>query len=262
MPELPDLQVFSMNLKKQIINKPIVSATVYNGQKMNVTSNAFVNGVVNSEIIDIERIGKELYFHLSNGNVFSVHLMLHGRFKVADTAQNDDAQHKIISINFGDHSSLSVSDYQNLCKVTFNPRKNNIPDALSEQFDYGYFTGAIKRNPGMNVKAFLIDQHILKGIGNAYADEILWKANVSPESIIGKIPDGAVSDLFLAIGDVLKDAIDNIIKIAPNILSGEERSFLKVHNPRKLSTDDGDPILVKEIADKRTYYTNKQKLFT
>lgn len=261
MPELPDLQVFSMNLKKHILNKPVVSATVYNRSKMNVPSGVFVNGIINSDIVDIVRVGKEVHFHLSNGNLFSVHLMLNGKFKLSEIEKVGSIQYKIISIAFKDNIALSVSDFQSLCKITFNPSESNVPDALSEKFDYGYFTGVVKRNPRMNVKAFLIDQNILKGIGNAYADEILWKANISPESVVGKIPDEAFSDLFSAIGDVLTGAIGNIIKIAPDIVSGEERSFLKVHNPRKSATDEGDTILVKEIATKKTYYTKKQRLF-
>jgi formamidopyrimidine-DNA glycosylase len=261
MPELPDLQVYSMNLKKHVLNKPVVSVTVYNSNRVNVPPDIFVNGVINSDIEDIARVGKELYFHLSNGNVFSVHLMLNGQFKLSTVEKAGGIQCKILSLAFMDNSALFVSDYKSLCKVTLNPRKSTIPDALSEQFDYEYLACAVKRKPVMNVKAFLIDQNILKGIGNAYADEILWKANISPESVVGKIPDTALFDLFSAIGDVLTDAIGNILKIAPDILSGEERSFLKVHNPRKSVTDEGEPIIVKEIAAKKTYYTKKQRLF-
>lgn len=261
MPELPDLHVFALNLKKHILNKPVVSASVYNFNKVNVPPEVFANGVVHSEIMDIVRVGKELYFHLSNGNVFSVHLMLSGQFKLSTIEKAGGIQAKIISLAFTDNTALSVSDYKGLCKVTLNPRESNIPDALSEKFDYDYFTGAVKRKPGMNVKAFLIDQNILKGIGNAYADEILWKANISPESVVGKIPDEALYDLFSAIGGVLTDAIENILKIVPDTICGEERSFLKVHNPRKSVTDEGDGIIVKEIAAKKTYYTKKQQLF-
>lgn len=261
MPELPDLQVFSMNLKKHILNKPVVSVTIYNSSGMNVPSDAFVSSVVNSCIVDIVRVGKELYFHLSNKAVFSVHLMLNGQFRLSDANKVAAIQDKIISLAFTDNSALSVSDYKGLCKVALNPRVSDIPDVLSERFDYKYFTDAIKRYSRMNVKAFLVDQKILKGIGNAYADEILFAANISPESVAGKISDQALSDLFSAIGSVLTAAIDNILKIAPDIVSGEERSFLKVHNPRLSVTTEGDPIIVNQIATKKTYYTRKQRIY-
>jgi formamidopyrimidine-DNA glycosylase len=47
----------------------------------------------------------------------------------------------------------------------------------------------------------------------------------------------------------------------PDIISGEERSFLKVHNPRKKATDEGDRIIKKTVATKTTYFTDKQKLY-
>lgn len=261
MPELPDLHVFSMNLKKRILDKPVVSAAVHNGIRVSVPSDKFIKGVINSKIVDIVRIGKELYFHLSNGNVFSVHLMLNGQFRLSSVDEIDGIRNKIISIDFEDKSALSVSDYQGLCRITFNPRISNVPDALSEEFNYAYFADTVRRNPRMNVKAFLIDQNLLRGIGNAYADEILWKAGISPECVVGKIPGEALKGLFSAIADVLTDAIDKILKIAPDIVSGEERSFLKVHNPKKSATDEGDAIIVKQVASKKTYYTKKQKLF-
>jgi formamidopyrimidine-DNA glycosylase len=67
--------------------------------------------------------------------------------------------------------------------------------------------------------------------------------------------------LFDAIPFVLNDAIQNIQRIAPDIISGEERSFLKVHNPRLKCTDDGDAIIKKQVAGKTTYFTGKQELF-
>ncbi len=261
MPELPDLQVFSMNLKKHILNKPVTCVTVYSSHKINVPSDVFVSSVADSRIVDIVRAGKELYFHLSNGNIFSVHLMLNGEFKLSPVEEVGRIQYKIISIAFTDNSALTVSDYKTLCKVTLNPVKSNTPDALSEKFNYEYLTGRVKSKPNMNVKAFLIDQSIVRGIGNAYADEILWKANISPESVVGKIPDEALADLFYAVGSVLTDAIGSILEIAPDIISGEKRGFLKVHNSKKSKTDEGDPIIVKEIASKRTYYTKRQRLF-
>lgn len=67
--------------------------------------------------------------------------------------------------------------------------------------------------------------------------------------------------LYTAISDVLKDAIANIERISPDIISGEERSFLRVHNSRKTYTDEGDRILIQKIAAKTTYYTERQQLF-
>lgn len=261
MPELPDLQIFSKNLKKKVSNKKIVSAEVFNKSKLNVDASVVKSKLLETKIVDIVREGKELYFQLENNDVFSVHLMLNGEFDICDSHEVPNIKYKILSISFEDEQALVVADFQGLCKVTFNPTMTDVPDALGETFTFEYLLNAVNNNRRKNIKVFLINQDIIKGIGNAYADEILWKANISPESTVGKIPEENLKELFDAISYILKDAIVNIEKISPDIISGEERSFLKVHNSKKKQTDEGEEILIKKIASKTTYYTEKQQLF-
>lgn len=262
MPELPDLQVFAKNLQNLILNKKIVSAKVFSAKKINVDTNEMESALNGTSIVSIEREGKELFFNLENNNVLSVHLMLNGRFDVCKIYEVSNLKHKILAIDFEDDSALVISDFQMLCKISLNPTvSNSVPDALSESFTVEYLIDAVKKNSRKNIKSFLLNQDIVKGIGNAYADEILWKANISPNSIIGKVPEENLRDLYNAILYVLKEAIVNIEKISPDIISGEERSFLKVHNPNKKKTDDGDEILIDKIASKTTYYIEKQQLF-
>lgn len=261
MPELPDLQVFAKNLKSKITNKKIVSVEVLNKSKLNTDADIVESELLETRIVDIVRKGKELFFQLENNNVFSVHLMLNGKFHICDLSEISNIKYKIISIGFEDEQALVVSDFQELCKVNFNPTITDVPDALGESFTFKYLLDTVKNNGRKNIKAFLINQNIIKGIGNAYADEILWKANISPESVAGKIPEEKLKDLYDAILYILEDAIVNIEKISPDIISGEERSFLKVHNSKKRYTDEGEKILIKKIASKTTYYVEKQQLF-
>lgn len=261
MPELPDLQVFSKNLKKRIADRKIISADVFNVSRLNVNGDTVRAKLLDTRIADIVRKGKELYFQLENHEIFSVHLMLSGKFHICTPGEVSGIPYKILSIGFEGEEALVISDFQSLCKVTFNPAVTNTPDALGETFTYAYLQNAVRKNQSKNIKAFLIDQSIVKGIGNAYADEILWKANISPKSTTGKIPEDRLAVLYTAISDVLKDAIANIERISPDIICGEERSFLRVHNSRKKYTDEGDRILIQKIAAKTTYYTERQQLF-
>ena len=266
MPELPDLHVFSENLKKRILNKNIASVVIYNSRKIE-TPNLFCEKLTGTSIKDIVRNGKELFFLLANDNCFSVHLMLNGKFFIIDPIgqikQNDaeNINSKIMGLCFNNDAVFVVADFQGLCKVTLNPKTPKAPDAMSEKFTFDYFCSALKKNAWKNIKAVLIDQNVVRGIGNAYVDEILWKADISPESAAGKIPEEKAKDLYEAIPYIFNDAIHNIQKLSPDIISGEERSFLRVHNPRKKHTDEGDKIIVKTIASKTTYFTDKQKLF-
>ena len=260
MPELPDLHVFAENLKKRILNKTIVSVTVYNTRKI-ATPEYYRQKMTGTSIHDIVRNGKELFFMLANGNCFSVHLMLSGQFLIVNQDEAENIKGKILGLGFDNSETLVVADLQNLCRVSWNPKVSGTPDAMSGKFTYKYFSNGLKKNEWGNIKALLIDQHFVRGIGNAYADEILWKADISPESVSGKIPEEKVKELYEAIPLVLNDAIQNIMKISPDIIGGEERSFLRVHNRDKKITDEGDKIIVKTIASKTTYFTEKQKKY-
>jgi formamidopyrimidine-DNA glycosylase len=264
MPELPDLYVFSQNLKERILSKNIASVTVYNPRNIN-TPELFCEKLTGTSIRDIIRDGKELRFLLANDNCFSVHLMLNGKFFISSPDEEDRINSKITALYFEGTSELSevfvIADYQGLCKVTLNPKASKAPDALADTFTFEYFRTAMKKNAWKNIKAVLIDQNVVRGIGNAYVDEILWKAGISPASVTGKTPEAKARDLYDAIPLVLNGAILAIQKISPHIISGEERSFLSVLNPRKKYTDEGDRIIVKTIASKTTYFTEKQKLF-
>lgn len=259
MPELPDLHVFSINLKKKICNKTISSFALHSPKNCNVGTDELNNILIGNEIEDIVRGGKELFFHLKDGKQFSVHLMLHGRFAFCPSDEMQNIKYKVFTLDFEGGESLAVTDFQKICKITFKPRPNKVPDALGTDFTYAYFEKVVRSNPEKNIKALLIDQKIVRGIGNAYVDEILWKANISPESVAGKIPMENLRTLYGAVRTILESAIESIQAIAPDIIAGEERSFLKVHG--KTVTEDGEPVICKQIASKKTYYIRKQQLF-
>ena len=261
MPELPDLTVYAMNLKKRVLDRPIADVTVVHGGRINATPAALRKALVGASISDISRTGKELLFHLSDGKAFSVHLMLSGRFHLGGAGEAGEIPSRIVTIAFEDQSALTISDPSKLCKLTLNPKLSAVPDVLSDEFNQEYFLKKARALAWLNVKAFLIDQSVMRGIGNAYADEILYRANISPETYVGRIPKEALEELYRAIPAVLSDAVENILNLAPDIVGGEERSFLKVHNPDKAQTNEGEPILTKIVAEKKTYFTAKQRRF-
>jgi formamidopyrimidine-DNA glycosylase len=135
-----------------------------------------------------------------------------------------------------------------------------VPDALD--VDAGLLRRLIAGKPRMLIKALLIDQKIVRGIGNAYADEILWQARISPRSVAGKLPGEAVEALAAAIRSVLTDAIQQLQKDHPDMIAGEFREFLAVHNPARNESPGGRPIRVETVSSKTTYFTDEQRLYT
>lgn len=261
MPELPDLEVFKENLKKQLLRKPLLAIEVSNPRNVFPSAGPMLEQFINQPLLDIERIGKELFFQFPETKSFAVHLMLNGIFHICNSKEQAAAVgYQIASFDF-QQQLLVVSDPGRLCKIQFMPKLTKVPDALSSEFTLDYLTEWLNRYPLLNIKAFLIDQKMVKGIGNAYADEILWDSRISPLSLCGNLTPVAVAQLYASIQSILTEAISSILQQAPEIISGEIRDFLKVHNPRRKCSPTGKPIQVKKIASKTTYFTEEQILY-
>jgi formamidopyrimidine-DNA glycosylase len=111
------------------------------------------------------------------------------------------------------------------------------------------------------IKTVLTDGKTVIGIGNAYVDEILYEAKISPFSVANKIPDEHVSKLTKAIYKVLTHAEKHIMHHFPDTITEKERDFLQVHRPRETLTLAGEEILKTDINKRKTYYTAGQELF-
>lgn len=260
MPELPDLEVFKTNIFNRLTSKALVGVKVFNHNKVNVPESIIASGLTERSLTGIDRYGKELMFDFAEDHVVSAHLMLNGVVSIVEESAVEEIKFKIFAFSF-EHETLVFSDKGSLCTIKYKPRADTTPDAFSQSFTWPYFCKAAKAKSRMNIKAFLIDQSIVKGIGNAYADEILWDARISPFSTIGSIPEEVLERLYNSIGKVLRWAIESIKSISPDIISGEERSFLKVHTKTKKITETGFPISVERVSSKITYFTEEQELY-
>jgi len=258
MPELPDLQVFSKNLTKIFVGKTLKKISVPNTKKLNVSVSKLKSNLENQKLIGISREGKELHFEFKDGDVLGLHLMLRGKLHQFD--EKNTEKYTIIELLFTDNSGLALTDFQGQATPTLNPEAREAPDVLSKEANLGFLKTRLAKSKAV-IKSVLLDQHIMRGIGNAYADEILWDAGISPFSISNKIPDTQVKTLLKSIKSVLQKAEKSIIKSNPDIISGEIRDFMLIHNSKKEKSPAGAPIKVKSVGGRKTYYTDEQKLF-
>jgi formamidopyrimidine-DNA glycosylase len=258
MPELPDLQVFSHNLNKTLKGKTIKAIVVHKAPKLNVTASVLDDTLNGQQVRSVYRDGKELFFKFSKGDVLGLHLMLHGKLFLFEG--KSDIKYPIIELLFDDGSGLVLTDFQGIATPTLNPENKEAPDALSKEAGGDYLTGILAKKK-TNIKTLLLDQKIIRGIGNAYADEILWDAGISPFSVSNKIPADKIKDLVRSIHDVLTNAEKEIIKANPDIIAGEIRDFMLIHNAKKKHSPKGAPILISE-ASRKTYYTDEQELYS
>ena len=257
MPELPDLQVFSQNLHKKLSGKTVKKVTISNSKKLKSPAATIKKSIERQVLKRVYREGKELHFEFKNKTVLGLHLMLKGRLYFFEG--KNEHKYTIIELLFDDDSGLALTDFQGQATPTLNPAEREAPDALSTKVNYSFLKKALQTKAG--IKSLLLDQHVIRGIGNAYADEILWKAGISPLSIANKIPQNKIKSLAGAIKSVLKNAEKQIRKADPDIIGGEIRGFLDIHNSKKKKSPTGAAIQQTVVGSRKTYYTKEQELF-
>ncbi|WP_184549886.1 DNA-formamidopyrimidine glycosylase family protein [Mucilaginibacter sp. FT3.2] len=255
MPELPDLQVFSHNLDKKLAGKIVKEVIIVNAKKLNVTHQELKDTLEGQKLDKVYREGKELYFKFAKGDILALHLMLHGKLFLFEGKSEN--KYPIIELHFTDGTGLVLTDFQGIANPTLNPAEKESPDAMA--IDTDFLKNRLVKTK-TNIKTVLLDQKIIRGIGNAYADEILWHAGISPFSISNKIPADRLNDLVKSIAIVLTDAEKVILKANPDIINGEVRDFMLIHNAKKTHSPKGAEIKIKE-ASRKTYYTDEQQLF-
>ncbi|MDB5019439.1 MAG: DNA-formamidopyrimidine glycosylase [Pedobacter sp.] len=257
MPELPDLQAFSANLNKRIVDK-VIKEVVVNTKKLNVPSAKLNERLQNQKVKQVFREGKELHLQFEQGDVLGLHLMLHGELHFVQ--EQEPVKFSVVELIFVDGWKFVLSDFQKQATPTLNPEPDNTPDALSAQIDFAFLKSLLATKKAV-VKNILLDQHLIRGIGNAYADEILWDAKISPFSVSNQIPEDAVKQLVKSIKHVLTTAEKQILKEEPDIISGEIRDFLKIHKAKQIASPSGGKILVQKTGSRKTYYTEEQILY-
>lgn len=257
MPELPDLQAFATNLNPLFKDQKLDRIKVVNAGTLKDTEAALQKNLEGHVLKNIYRDGKELRFLFSNEVLLGMHLMLHGELYIFDS--NNDQKNKVVEFHFKNGKGLVLTDRSARANIKLDPVNKKGIDALSADLTEEYLSKQLQRKK--NIKAALTDQDIIRGIGNAYVDEILWEALISPFSVSKAIPPHKIKDLLKAIKKVLENAIDHILQKHPGIIRGEVRDFLVIHNHKLQKSPTGSAIKVDKKGGS-TYYTDEQELFS
>lgn len=258
MPELPDLEVFAANLEKRFKHKTLVRLEVTVANKLNVPEKELMETLEGHQLTAVKREGKTIQLHFGAERVLGLHLMLHGELKLIRT--DEKLKYAIISFYFKSGEGFALSDFQKAATPTLNPGVSDVPDALSKKMSVAYLEEVLAKKKAP-IKTVLMDQHIIRGIGNTYADEILWEARISPFSVSKAIPKAKVKELHQVIGKLLLKEIEQIGKMLPDELGGEIKNFLKIHRAGIKESPTGKKILIGEIGGRKSYYTDEQELY-
>lgn len=229
MPELPEVETVRLGLARLVIGKTISSIS-FDWPKgfPNAQSDvdAFAVGV---RITDIRRRAKVLLIELSSGYTFVTHLKMTGQL-VYRGDENFGAGHPNESLigNLPDKSTRVIFTFSDGSRLFFNdqrkfgwikllptsevrhmPFMQKVgPEPLEDDFTYDVFEPRMMRRKSSGVKAVLLDQSVLAGIGNIYADEALWGARIHPETKVCDVPKDRLIELHTEIIYVLKLSIE------------------------------------------------------
>lgn len=255
MAELPDLTVFSQILTRKFKGMTLETLEITVSKKINVSAKELKTALEGRELIEVQRYGKTLQLIFSDSQVLGLHLMLRGKLISID--QDEPPRFQILGFHFEGGDAFALIDLQRQATPTLNPEPIDVPDAL-EMEEQNFLDLAKKKT---SIKTLLMDQHLVRGIGNSYSDEILYHAGISPFSVERAIPDEAAKKLYNSIKSVLSEAISKIVKANGNELKGELRDFMSVHVAEAKKTSKGEEILSEKIGGRKAYYTKSQELF-
>jgi len=222
MPELPDVETMRRYLQSTALHKEIKGVRVHaadilpsNEEVEGTTVEELKGALVGHSLASTRRHGKYLFVALEGGKgVLVLHFgMTGGLSYFKDMA--DEPDHDCVLFQFSNGYQLAYHAMRRLGEVAliddvdrFVAEKGLGPDALDADFDLAAFKEAVRGRRAM-VKSLLMDQQTMAGIGNVYADEILFHAEIHPRTKVNKLDETQLEELFHTLKDVLQTAIDH-----------------------------------------------------
>lgn len=269
MPEIAEVETVRNTLKNRILNKRIKDVNIIYSKMIESDVDELKKTLVNNRFIDIKRIGKWLIFELDNHYLLS-HLRMEGKYFIKDN-KAAIVRHEHIIFTFEDNTDLRYHDTRKFGRMNLIRKEDlyNI-EAIKKQgyepFDElltsDYLLNKFK-NKKLPIKTLLLDQTIISGLGNIYADEVLYDAKINPLKIGNDITKEESERIIASSKKIIKEAIEmggTTIKSYTSSLgvTGRFQQKLKAHKK------EGEPCsvcntLIKRIkvGGRSTYYCEK-----
>ena len=229
MPELPDVDVYVDTIRQHIQDRQLTELRIGNPFLLRSLSPSPAE-LTGSRGSDVRRIGKRVAIGFGNGCWAVIHLMIAGRFQWKDKPPALGSKSHLAAFDF-EHGSLLLTEAGTKKRASLHIVGSE--DALAEhdpggleplECSFDEFRAALtERNH--TLKRGLTDPHILSGIGNAYSDEILHAARLSPVLLTQKLDDGQLQRLFDAIRNTLSAWRDRLMSEAGGKIPGKVTAF-------------------------------------
>lgn len=251
MPELPETETIKRELKESVVGLKIVDVKVLDPRVLSETADEFIRRVSGSDIIGADRRAKIIIIHLSSGEALLFHLKVTGSllYMPADSPRGK-AQVVLVlqngyELRFRDPRRFGYIKLIRGTDVFSSPELSHLGiEPLSDEFTPAVFADMLRGRPKSRIKALLVDQSFIAGIGNIYADEILFFARVHPLRQAGSLSNEDINRMYQGIRSILSKAIE---ERGTSIISyvdlygnkGNYANFLKVYNQTGKPCPDG-----------------------
>lgn len=266
MPELPEVETVRRTLKDLILNRMINSVDIYFKNIIEYPySQEFKDKIKNQKINDIKRKGKWLMFELDDYYMLS-HLRMEGKYFLK--SNEPILKHEHIVFNLNDGKTLRYHDTRKFGKIhlidkdkVYNTKPLN--ELGLEPWDKDLTSDYLKskyKNKKLPIKTLLLDQSIITGIGNIYADEILFLSQINPLKKGFELKDDDLENIIKYTRQVLSSAIEmggTTIRSYESSegVHGRFQNNLLVHNHEGDKCPKcGDIVLKIKVNGRGTYY--------
>jgi formamidopyrimidine-DNA glycosylase len=214
MPELPDVTVYVEALRQRVRGHQLRKARI-RGPFLLRTTSPPLETTFGKSVEEVRRLGKRILFGFEGGIWLAVHLMIAGRFHWRDRSPSLTAKNFLAAFEFDSGWLLLTeagSQHRAALHVVAGEEGLRELDAGGMEVleaDLAAFAAAL-RSENHTLKRSLTDPRLFSGIGNAYSDEILHRARLSPVAMTQRLDAGAVERLFQATGEVLREWIERL----------------------------------------------------
>jgi formamidopyrimidine-DNA glycosylase len=253
VPELPEVESLRRDLAATLVGRTFAEIEVRLAKQVIAPTGLSVADVLGKRIEAIRRRAKFLIFDLSDGLALVFHLRLAGQLVHRDAAGQRLAEgghpvpafgaelpHKSTHVvfRFDDGSTLYLTDIRQFGRVWILPEAGVQPlldqaklgpEPLDPEFTRAVLRERLVRRTRMSLKPVLLDQHVVGGIGNIYADEIIFASGLTPATRVGDLDEAALGRLHAAIKDVLGFAVREGVAEILNGKAALNRDFPRVH---------------------------------
>jgi len=229
MPELPEVETVRRGLSELIIGRVIKSANHDNPKSFPNDPTAVKSFLIRSKVTDVRRRAKVLMIDLDTKYTLVIHLKMTGQLVYRGQTDfgaghpNDSLVGDLpdkstrVEIEFSDGTHLYFNDQRKFGWMRLMPTlevpnidfmKKVGPEPLEADFTAAEFAERFKRRANTSIKSAILDQSVIAGVGNIYADESLWGAKIHPKRLVKTIKAAEFKKLYTELRAVMNLAIE------------------------------------------------------